>query len=642
MGHLADNIEAVMDFISDGILIIDRDHFIVFANKAMLDICGGLRTADFIGKKCHEIFHRCPTPCPQACLAEIVCPYDEVFRGEKTATTTHRHRMPDNTERTFSITASPIRDKTGTVTGMVETLRDITEQTKTEDALQKSETFMKNIFESVDEAFIVIDPGFRIIAANRAYCKQVKSPSCDIIGSYCYEVSHHQDKPCFDTGEECAPLRSFRTGEPALAVHTHFDSEGKPVYIEARSHPIKDDAGAVTAVIETLNNITEMRKMEDQLRHAQKMEAIGILAGGIAHDFNNILNVIIGFGTMALDRQDDDNIAREQINEVLAAADRAVTLTKRLLVFSRKQVVEITPVNVNEIILGMEKMVARIIGEDIVFTMELADLKMTVMADAGQIEQVLMNLVANAHHAMPKGGRLTISTGIMEVDETYIRAQGYGKTGTYAQISVADTGSGMDAGTQQKIFEPFFTTKGIGEGTGLGLAIAYGIVKQHDGYIKVYSQEGKGTTFKILLPVVGDKETKRPDNGVASPTQGGTETILVAEDDAALRKLTQVVLESFGYTVITAEDGAEAIARYRENKDNIRLLVFDVLMPKKNGREAYEEIRKISPDIRALFLSGYAADVITRKELLDGDMDFIRKPVSTRDFLKKVREALDK
>jgi PAS domain S-box-containing protein len=642
MEHIADNIKDVLNFIADGILIISRDYSIVFANKAMLALCGGLRAEDFIGKKCHEIFHRCPTPCPDKCLSEIICPYDEVFKEQKTAAAIHRHIMPDNTEKTFSITSSPIRDKAGKVSGIVEVLRDITEQKQAEEALQKSETFMENIFESVDEAFIVIDPDFRIISANKAYCKQVKSPSCDIVGRYCYEVSHHRDKTCFENGEECAPLRTLRTGEPSLAVHTHYDSEGKPVYIEARSHPIKDNTGAVTAVIETLNNITELRKMEDQLRHAQKMEAVGALAGGVAHDFNNILNVIIGYGTMALDRQGDDPLAREQINEVLAAADRAANLTKRLLAFSRKQVVDIKPVNINELISGMEKMISRIIGEDIVLTLELVGGEMIVLADVGQIEQVLMNLVVNAHYAMPKGGRLTISTESKEVDVAYIAEHGYGKTGTYALIAVTDTGSGIDAQNQQKIFEPFFTTKGIGEGTGLGLAIAYGIIKQHDGYIKVYSEEGKGTTFKILLPVVEEKAAKRPEVEAAAPMKGGTETILIAEDDAALRKLSRIILESGGYTVITAEDGEEAITKYIENRDKIQLVILDMIMPKKNGKEAYKEIRMIRPDVRALFISGYTADVINKKELLDLGMEFILKPVSRKDLLKKVREILDR
>jgi CheY-like chemotaxis protein len=330
------------------------------------------------------------------------------------------------------------------------------------------------------------------------------------------------------------------------------------------------------------------------------------------------------------------------MNEVLAAADRAANLTKRLLAFSRKQAREMKPVNINKTILNIEKMLARLIGEDIVFVTELTDDNMTVMADSGQIEQVLVNLLSNARDAMPKGGRLTISTGIKEVDDAYIKAYGYGKTGTYALISVTDTGSGMDAETQKKIFEPFFTTKGVGEGTGLGLAMAYGIIKRHDGYIKVYSEEGKGTTFTILLPLIEEKTSKGQDVEAVAPIKGGTETILVAEDDASLRKLSRIVLESFGYSVIIAEDGEDAISRYVENRDQIQLVILDMIMPKKSGKEAYEEIKKIKPDIRTLFASGYTMDAIHMKELLDQGMDVILKPVSPKDLLKKVREVLDR
>ena len=389
-------------------------------------------------------------------------------------------------------------------------------------------------------------------------------------------------------------------------------------------------------------DVTEQKKLQAQLRHAQKMEAIGTLAGGIAHDFNNILNVIMGYGAMVLDGIKTDSLSKGHMNEVLAAADKAANLTKRLLAFSRKHVVEMKPVNVNELILGVEKMLSRIIGEDIVFDTELTGKKLTVMADAGQIEQVLVNLASNARDAMPKGGRLTISSGIKKVDDEYITAYGYGKTGTYALIAVTDTGTGMDAETQKKIFEPFFTTKGIGEGTGLGLSIAYGIIKQHNGYIQVYSEEGKGSTFKIFLPLVQEGAAKGQEPEAVASIKGGTETILVAEDDAALRKLARIVLESFGYTVITAEDGEDAIRKYSENREKIHLVILDMLMPKKSGKEASEEIRKISPDIRTLFMSGYTMDMLSKKQLLDEGMDFILKPVTPKDLLKKIRKMLDR
>jgi PAS domain S-box-containing protein len=388
-------------------------------------------------------------------------------------------------------------------------------------------------------------------------------------------------------------------------------------------------------------DITERRHLEAQLRHAQKMEAIGALAGGIAHDFNNILNVIIGYGSMVLDKLEADSPSKDQMSEVLAAAERAAVLTKRLLAFSRKQLAEVKLIDVNETVIGIQKMLVRTIGEDIDFQLDLADRSLVVMADAGQIEQVLMNLVSNARDAMPEGGRLMIGTGLQEIDDEYIAINGYGRPGMYAIITVADTGSGMDAETQTKIFEPFFTTKGIGEGTGLGLAISYAIIKQHNGYLKVYSEPGQGTEFKIYLPLIEEPALLDKKSEVPVSVKGGNETILVAEDDAYLRTLSRIVLESFGYTVITAEDGEDAITKFMENRERIGLVVLDMIMPKKHGKEVSEVLRKASPGVKILFVSGYTMDII-KKGLTESDFDFIHKPVRPQELLRKVREVLDK
>ena len=283
----------------------------------------------------------------------------------------------------------------------------------------------------------------------------------------------------------------------------------------------------------------------------------------------------------------------------------------------------------------------RLIGEDIDFKTLLTGSDLIVMADSGQIEQVLMNFITNARDAMPDGGLLSISTELIEVDSEFIRAQGYGEPGMYALVTVSDTGTGMDEKTKEKIFEPFFTTKEAGKGTGLGLSIVYGIIRQHNGYINAYSEPDKGTTFRIYLPIVkAAAEVNKPVE-LAEPA-GGTETVLLAEDNAEVRKITRSVLEAFGYTVFEAVDGEDAVNRFMKNKDSIELLIFDVIMPLKSGKDAYEEILRVRPDINVLFISGYTKDVVSKKGIFEEGLNFISKPVSSNNLLSKIREILDK
>jgi CheY-like chemotaxis protein len=338
-------------------------------------------------------------------------------------------------------------------------------------------------------------------------------------------------------------------------------------------------------------------------------------------------------------KADDPNLP--YIEEVLAAGERATHLTQSLLAFSRKQALDIKPVNINSVVTGIKNMLSRIIGEDIEFRTTVSDRGLTVMADYGQIVQVLMNLATNARDAMPDGGLLTIHAGHVELDNEFVKAHGYGNAGEYALISVTDTGKGMDEATRERIFEPFFTTKEMGRGTGLGLAIVYGILKQHNGYINVYSESGKGTTFKIYLPLIKE-EAEDKERPVLSLPEGGTETILMAEDDEALRRLMKDILENSGYSVIAAVDGEDAVNRFIEHKDKIQLVILDVIMPRKSGKEAYETIKWMRPDIKAVFMSGYSDDVMQKKGMLDRDVDLILKPVSPNELLRKVREVLDK
>ncbi|MEK6744722.1 MAG: ATP-binding protein [Nitrospirota bacterium] len=387
--------------------------------------------------------------------------------------------------------------------------------------------------------------------------------------------------------------------------------------------------------------LEEVRKKDSALRQSQKMESIGTLAGGIAHDFNNILSTVIGYGNLVLMQPETTTPVRQNVTAMLEAADRAANLTADLLLFSRKQLSVRKPVDLNTIIGKVEKFLKRVIGEDIECKTVLHDRPLMVLADAHQIEQVLMNFATNARDAMPTGGAFTVAAEQVTLDDAFITAHGFGKPGPYALITVSDTGMGMDDGARQRIFDPFFTTKEVGKGTGLGMAVVYGIVKQHEGDINVYSEAGKGTTFKIYLPLTSETVSEAQTTPVETRPVKGTETILLAEDDQALRKLMQLVLEDFGYTVITAVDGEDAVNKFRANSDKIQLLVFDMIMPKKNGKEAYDEIRKITPDIRVIFSSGYAPDVVRQRALVDEQVTVVYKPVPPSDLLRIVRTVLD-
>jgi PAS domain S-box-containing protein len=486
----------------------------------------------------------------------------------------------------------------------------------------------------------VVDAEYRIISANRAYCDSVRKSVEEVMGRHCYEVSHKTDKPCYEAGEECPVRHTFETGNPYAVSHTHRDKAGNPVYIESKSYALKDASGKTTAVIETIADITEKRQLEGQLFQAQKMEAIGQLAGGVAHDFNNILSAIMGYGSLLMLKMKDNDPLRSYVEPIMASAKGAANLTQSLLAFSRKQIINPRPVDLNEIAKKMEKLLLRVIGEDIELKTRLIDRDLIVMADSGQMEQVLMNLCTNARDAMPKGGPLCIDTNIAELDGEFRKTHGYGEPGLYAVLSVTDKGTGMNELTRSKIFEPFFTTKEIGKGTGLGLSIVYGIIKQHNGYINCCSAPESETIFRIYLPLTQIKNVEK-DYPAALSAEGGTETILLAEDEPIVRKITKAMLEESGYKVIEAADGEDAVRTFADNKDAVRLLLFDLVMPRKNGKEAYEEIKKTSPGIRALFISGYTADVIYGNSLFDQGLVLVPKPVSSTDLLTKVREVLD-
>jgi nitrogen-specific signal transduction histidine kinase/CheY-like chemotaxis protein len=389
-----------------------------------------------------------------------------------------------------------------------------------------------------------------------------------------------------------------------------------------------------------LRDVTERRSLEEQLLHAQKMEAVGQLAGGVAHDFNNILTAIIGYGSLLHMKMREDEPLRVYAEHILASAHKATHLTQSLLAFSRKQILNPEPANVNEILLNVRRLLSRTIGEDIELVTSVGEGELTILADVVQIEQVLMNLAINARDAMPDGGILTIGIEPVYMEAAYVRRNNFGRPGHFVRISVIDTGIGMDETTKERIFEPFFTTKEVGKGTGLGLSMVYGIVNQHNGFIKVLSELHKGTTFEIFLPLIRAQAT-RERKKEEIPFLTGSGVILMAEDDTTVRQLTKQLLEDAGYTVIEAFDGEDVIAKFNDNREKVDLLLLDAVMPKKNGKEAYEMISHIHPGIKTLFMSGYSEDIIHKRGILQNGLNFIAKPVAPNALLKKIKELLE-
>ena len=445
---------------------------------------------------------------------------------------------------------------------------------------------------------------------------------------------------CYDGmvmhGNYSVPILS---GGKTLGVLTIYVKEGH-IRNQREEEILNSVANTLAGIMVRKKAEKEKEKLHGQLLQAQKMEAVGQLAGGIAHDFNNILTAIIGYGNLIKLQMEKDSTVSTYMKYILDSAERAAKLTQNLLAFSRKQMISPKPINVNDVIKGVEKILYRLIGEDVELSNHCSDSDLIIMADSTQLEHVLMNLATNARDAMPEGGNLSIRSDFTEIDERFITMYGYGDIGTYAVITVSDTGEGIDEQSKAKLFEPFFTTKAVGKGSGLGLAMVYGIVKQHNGFINVYSEPGIGTTFKIYLPLIHAEITETQE--IQLPTaKGGTETILVAEDDALVRRLMRAVLEGAGYEIIEASDGEDALRVFRENNMRIRLLILDVIMPKKNGKEVYDTIKESFPLIKAIFTSGYSADIFHQKGIIRDDAEIMLKPIPSNTLLKKIRDVLD-
>ena len=606
----------------------DPDGHITYVNRAFLKAYG-YSEEEILGK------HFSCTISPRnsaALMAEIVKGEAKNLEGEGWQGECLRIRR-DGTEFPVLLSRGQIKNEEGRAVGTFGVSRDITERKREEEDIRR----LAAIVESSFDAIMSTTPEGIVLTWNSGAERIYGYTAAEIIGRNIGVVvpSERQD-------EISGVLEKVKQGEKVEQFETTaVKKDGKVIHILLTASPIKDSAGRIVGISDIVRDISDDKRMEQMFRQAQKMEAVGRLAGGVAHDFNNLLGVIIGYTETLLDRIGHNAELRAQAEQIRKAADRAAALTRQLLAFSRQQVLEPKILNLDTVVGEVEKMLHRLIGEDIEILTLLNSSPSSVRADQGQMEQVIMNLAVNARDAMPHGGKLILETSNVDVDEEYALSHRPFIAGPYVLLTVSDTGIGMDQETKSHLFEPFFTTKELGRGTGLGLATVYGVVKQSGGYIWAYSELGQGSVFKIYLPRIDQAALKIRPSSDPIRILRGTETVLLVEDEQSLRALTRDLLERSDYTVLEASSGDHALEVVQRHGGTIHLLLTDVVMPGMNGASLAANLAPLYPEMRVLFMSGYTGSFTTQIGLLGAGAKVLQKPFSRDALLRKLREVLE-
>lgn len=528
------------------------------------------------------------------------------------------------------------------------------------DESKKAEAKYRNLLESIPQKVFYKNTNSVYVAVNPSYAKDLDISADDFIGKTDYDFYPEELAEKYRSDD-----RHIMQSGMTIDIEESYFYKGEERTVHTVKTPVRDENGTIVGVMGIFWDISDRKQMErqlyeyrdhleklvaertmevsalnEQLRQSQKMEAVGLLAGGIAHDFSNILTTIKGCMHLLHMKLDMSGPLLEYVDLAFSAIEKANNLSQSLLAFSSKRMIALCPTEFNEIVRDMSALLSKLIDEHITVTVMLTDGHTTVMGDGTQIEQILLNLINNARDAMPHGGELAIQTYLIEMERTFFKEHGYGRAGRYVLLTVSDTGTGMDEETKRRVFEPFFTTKGLGRGSGLGLAVTYGIVKQHNGYIDVESKPKKGTTFKVYIPLVEAKALPLEGQDRSSE-RGKGETILLAEDDTDARVTMSEVLRVTGYNVLEAVDGEDAVGVFMASRGRVDLVLLDVRMPKKNGREVYEEIKKVSPGTVVLFTSGYMNDLRDGDWIIQGKLNFISKAAPLGEILAKIRAVLD-